>query len=75
MNENGHVVRNKEIIVFIGSAQDKGIYFQESFSPISTLESIKKIWSFVCLKNLKIYRMDVKSTFLNGNLVEEVCIE
>lgn len=43
MNENGHVVRNKEIIVFIGSAQDKGIYFQESFSPISTLESIKKI--------------------------------
>jgi hypothetical protein len=31
--------------------------------------------AFPCYKNLKNYQMDVKSTFLNGNLEEEVYIE
>jgi hypothetical protein len=30
---------------------------------------------FSCYKNFKIYQMDVKSTFLNGNLEEEVYTE
>jgi hypothetical protein len=30
---------------------------------------------FSCYKNFKIYQMDVKPTFLNGNLEEEVYIE
>jgi hypothetical protein len=31
--------------------------------------------AFPYYKNLKIYQMDVKSTFLNGNLEEELYIE
>jgi hypothetical protein len=31
--------------------------------------------AFACFKNFKIYQMDVKSSFLNGNLEEEVYIE
>jgi hypothetical protein len=31
--------------------------------------------AFVCFNKFKVYQMDVKSTFLNGNLEEDVYIE
>jgi hypothetical protein len=58
-----------------GYAQVEGIDFEETFSPINRLEAIKIFLAFACFKNFKIYQMDVKSTFLNGNLEEEVYIE
>jgi hypothetical protein len=33
------------------------------------------ILAYACSKNIKVYKMDVKSTFLNGELEEEVYIE
>jgi hypothetical protein len=31
--------------------------------------------AYACSKNIKVYQMDVKSSFLNGELEEEVYIE
>jgi hypothetical protein len=39
------------------------------------MESIRLLLSYACSKNIKVYQMDVKSTFLNGELEEEVYIE
>lgn len=39
------------------------------------MESIRMILAYASSKNIKVYQMDVKSTFLNGELVEEVYIE
>ena len=58
-----------------GYAQVEGIDSEETFSPVARLEAIKIFSKFACLRNFKIYQMDVKSTFLNGNLKEEVYIE
>jgi hypothetical protein len=33
------------------------------------------ILAYACSNNIKVYQMDVKSTFLNGELEEEVYIE
>jgi hypothetical protein len=74
-NENGQVVRNKEILVCKGYAQIEGVDFEETFSLVARLEAIRMFLAFACYKNFKIYQMDVKSTFLNGNLEEEVYIE
>jgi hypothetical protein len=53
----------------------EGIDFEESFCLVSRLEAIRMFLAFACLKNFKIYQMDVKSTFLNGTLEEKVYIE
>jgi hypothetical protein len=39
------------------------------------LEAIKMFLSYSCHKNFKVYHMDDKSTFLNGDLEEEVYME
>ena len=45
------------------------------FSPVSRMETICLILAYACSKNFKVYQMDVKSAFLNGELEEEVYIE
>jgi hypothetical protein len=39
------------------------------------MEAIKLILAYACSKNIKVYQMEVKSTFLNEDLKEEVYIE
>jgi hypothetical protein len=39
------------------------------------LETIRMVMAYPCHKNYKIYQMDVKSSFLNGSLEEEVYME
>jgi hypothetical protein len=39
------------------------------------MEAIRIILAYACLKRIKVYQMDVKSTFLNGKLEEEVYIK
>jgi hypothetical protein len=75
LNEDGHVTRNKAILVCKGYAQVEGIDFEETVSLISIMEAIRLILTYACSKNIKLYHMDVKSTFLNGDLDEEVYIE
>jgi hypothetical protein len=39
------------------------------------MEEIRFSLAYACSKNIKVYQMDVKSSFLNGELEEEVYIE
>jgi hypothetical protein len=75
LNEDGQVTRNKARLVCKGYAQVEGIDFEETFSPVSRMEAIRLILAYACSKNIKVYQMDVKSSFLNGDLEEEVYIE
>ena len=74
-NEHGKVIRNKAILVCKGYAQVEGIDFEETFAPLAWLEAIRMFLEFSCYKNFKVYQMDVKSTFFDGKLEEEVYIE
>lgn len=42
---------------------------------MTRLEGIKTFVGYLAYKNFKLYQMDVKSTFLNGILEEEVYVE
>src|SRR3984957_3632939 len=75
LNENGEVIRNKARLVCKGYAQQEGIDFEETFAPVARLEVIRMFLSLSSFQNFKVFQMDVKFSFLNGDLEEEVYIE
>ena len=70
IDENGQVTQNKAILVCKGYAQIEGVDFEETFAPISRMEAIRMILAYTCSKRIKVYKMGVKSTLLNGELEE-----
>nr|GEU30896.1 hypothetical protein [Tanacetum cinerariifolium] len=57
-----------------GYAQEEGIDFEESFAPVARLEAVWIFIAYAAQKSFPIYQMDVKMTFLNGPLKEEVYV-
>jgi hypothetical protein len=51
-----------------GFTQREGIYYNETISPVSSKDSFIIIMTLVVHYDLKLYQMDVKTAFLNGNL-------
>nr|GEY77413.1 integrase, catalytic region, zinc finger, CCHC-type, peptidase aspartic, catalytic [Tanacetum cinerariifolium] len=57
-----------------GYAQEEVIDFEESFAPVARLEAVRIFVAYAAHKSFLIYPMDVKTTFLNGPLKEEVYV-
>nr|GEY63085.1 retrovirus-related Pol polyprotein from transposon TNT 1-94 [Tanacetum cinerariifolium] len=57
-----------------GYAQEEGIDFEKSFTPVTRLEAIWIFVTYAAHKYFPIYQMDVKMTFLHGLLKEEVYV-
>ncbi|GJY85514.1 retrovirus-related pol polyprotein from transposon TNT 1-94 [Tanacetum coccineum] len=61
-------------LVAKGYAQEEGIDFEESFAPVARLKAVQIFVAYAAHKSFPIYQMDVKTTFLNGPLKEEVYV-
>ena len=68
LDENGTVTRNTARLVCKGYAQEEGIDYGETFSPVARLEGVRTMLAYAAYKIFKVYQMDVKSTFFNGIL-------
>jgi hypothetical protein len=55
-----------------GFIQKECIDYHETFYPVSKNDSFRIIMTLVAHFNLELHQMDVKTTFLNGDLEEEV---
>ncbi|GJV34445.1 retrovirus-related pol polyprotein from transposon TNT 1-94 [Tanacetum coccineum] len=73
-DEDQTVICNKARLVVKGYAQEEGIDFEESFAPVARLEAVRIFVTHVAHKSFPVYQMDVKMTFLNGPLKEEVYV-
>ncbi|GJU41637.1 retrovirus-related pol polyprotein from transposon TNT 1-94 [Tanacetum coccineum] len=73
-DEDQTVIRNKARLIATGYAQEEGIDFKESFAPVARLEAVRIFVAYAAHKSFPIYQMDVKMTFLNGPLKEEVYV-
>ncbi|GJT26702.1 copia protein [Tanacetum coccineum] len=71
MDEFSGVLKNKARLVTQGFMQEEGINFEESFASIARIEAIRIFVANAAHKNMTIYQMDVKTSFLNGELKEE----
>ena len=73
--EDGGKQRYKARLVVKVFSQKKGIDFDEIFSPVVKMTSIRTILSLVAAKDLHLEQLDVKTTFLHGDLEEEIYMQ
>ncbi|GKB90719.1 retrovirus-related pol polyprotein from transposon TNT 1-94 [Tanacetum coccineum] len=74
LDEYGDVLKNKARLVAKGYRQEERIDFEESFASVARIEAIRIFIANAASKSITIYQMDVKTTFLNGELKEEVYV-
>ena len=58
-----------------GYTLQRGINYEEPFIPIIRFTLIRLILAIVAHMDLKLHQMDDKTTFLNGELNEEIYVE
>jgi hypothetical protein len=75
LNKDGQVVKHKACLVAKGYVQKEGIDFSEVFTLVVRLESVRLLLVIVVYYSWEVHHMDVKSTFLNGNLKEVVYVQ
>lgn len=73
--ENNRNPMYKAQIVVKGCDQKKNIDFEEIFSPMMKMTSIRVILGLPAKLDLEIEQLDVKTTFLNGDLEKEIYME
>eukprot|EP00253_Pinus_taeda_P010456 PITA_10456 len=71
-NAEGKVETYKARLVVKGYSQVSGIDFGDIFSPDSKVTSIRLILSVAATFDFEVEQMDVKTTFLHGDLEEEI---
>ncbi|GJR82689.1 retrovirus-related pol polyprotein from transposon TNT 1-94 [Tanacetum coccineum] len=72
LDELGGILKNKARLVARGYRQEEGIDFEKFFAPVARLDAIRIFLAYAAHMNMVVYQMDVKMTFLNGILREEV---
>ncbi|KAJ9552448.1 hypothetical protein OSB04_016493 [Centaurea solstitialis] len=72
---DGNVHTFKARLVAKGFTQTHGIDYDETFSPVAMLKSIRILMAISAYFNYEIWQMDVKTAFLNGKLTEDVYME
>ena len=69
---NGEVDKYKEILVAKWFSQKEGIDYEETFSPTTKWNTIKIVINLDAQYGWKLHQLDVKSSFVNGDLKEYV---
>jgi hypothetical protein len=71
-DSKGNIERFKARLMAKHFTQRECIDYTETFSLVSCKDSLRIIMVLVTNYDLELYQMDVKTTFLNGNLLENV---
>ncbi|GJS43694.1 retrotransposon protein, putative, ty1-copia subclass [Tanacetum coccineum] len=72
---DGKVHIYKARLVAKGYTQTYDVDYEETFSPIADIRAIRILIAIAAFYDYKIWKMDVKTAFLNGFLEEEIYME
>ena len=67
--------KHKSRTVERGFTQQPDIDFNETFAPVARMDTVRTVLAIATQNKWHVHLMDVKSTFLNGHLEEEVYVE
>nr|GEX69933.1 hypothetical protein [Tanacetum cinerariifolium] len=69
---DGKVHPYKARLAAKGYTQTNGIDYEETFSPVAKINTIRIMLAIAAFHDYEIWQMDVKTAFLNGKLTEDV---
>ena len=69
---DGQINTFKARLVVKGYSQRQGIDYDKTFAPVAMIKSIRILLAIAAYYDYEIWQMDVKTTFLNDNLQEDV---
>jgi hypothetical protein len=72
---DGSIEKYKARFVAHGFSQKEDIEYEETFAPVARYSSIRTIIALAAKMKWKLHQMDIKTTFLNDVIKEEVYIE
>ena len=72
-DELGAIVKHKAHLVARGFVQREGIDF-EVFAPVARTESVRLLLALAAAKDWRVHHLDIKLSFLNGELAETVFV-
>ncbi|GJR80019.1 zinc finger, CCHC-type containing protein [Tanacetum coccineum] len=75
MKVDGTIDKFKARLVIQGFRQKEGIDYFDTYAPVARITTIRLLLALAAINNLVIHQMDVKTTFLNSDLDEEVYIK
>jgi hypothetical protein len=71
---SGVIVKHKTKLVAKGYVQRVGVDFDEVFAHVARLGTVRLLLALAAQEGWMVQHMDVKSSFLNGELKEEVYV-
>jgi hypothetical protein len=74
-DEHKAVSKHKARLVMKGYTQRHGIDYDEVFTSVARLDSVRLLIALAAHEGWEVHHMDVKSAFLNDDLQEEVYVE
>ncbi|KAL0285562.1 UNVERIFIED_CONTAM: Retrovirus-related Pol polyprotein from transposon RE2 [Sesamum radiatum] len=75
LGADGEVTTFKARLVAKGYTQRPGVDFEETYSPVAIAKSIRILLAIAAWYDYEIWQMDVKTTFLNGFVEEEIFMD
>jgi len=72
--DQGQIVKFKARLCVRGFEQEKGVDFDEVFSPVMRHNSLRTLLAHAAVHDYEIKQMDVRTAFLHGELEEDVYI-